>query len=522
MNFPKAAVTAIVAVLGYMSPGSAVLAQTASAAAAAPISIKPNLPTKKIIEVGWDQFYKADPAYIRDNIREMEKRPFDGIIFCLPDLVAGFENGGRVFHVQGWNEEKLKPQLKVLSEIKWDKFTDNFLTMFAASTMDWFNDEHWQTVLAHTRFMAQAAKTARCKGLLFDPEPYGDNPWRYDQQLHFKTKSFEEYAVKARQRGRQFMQAIETEGPGLKMLMLYQYSLFSTYASNSTDPIKRNEAFNKNEYGLFAYFLDGMLEAASEKVKFIDGNEFSYYYKSPLEFYRSYHGMRQGAKQAVAPELRAKFDSHTEAAQALYLDYLFNLRPENHKTSPAITMTPDQRLRWFEHNAYYALKTSDEYVWMWSEEFNWYNNKAIRGTAQPAELTAAIEAALVSAKGKIARGEELGFDIETDTRAAESKRAAQQQARLTRRTVDIAPVPVKGTPVIDGKLDDALYAKVKPLQAFIGLYNPAGITPQPQAATQAWVAYDAKNLYLAFRCAEPKMRQLKRNGTARDGEVARR
>jgi len=35
-------------------------------------------PKKKIVEYGWDVPY---PDFVRDNIGQMEKRPFDGIIF---------------------------------------------------------------------------------------------------------------------------------------------------------------------------------------------------------------------------------------------------------------------------------------------------------------------------------------------------------------------------------------------------------------------------------------------------------
>ena len=40
---------------------------------------------KKIVEYGWDVPY---PDFVRDNIREMEKRPFDGIIF----RTSGFDH----------------------------------------------------------------------------------------------------------------------------------------------------------------------------------------------------------------------------------------------------------------------------------------------------------------------------------------------------------------------------------------------------------------------------------------------
>jgi hypothetical protein len=76
-------------------------------------------PKKKIIEYGWDVPY---PDFVRDNIREMEKRPFDGIIF----RTKGFDH---VFDVRPWNKAELQPQLDTLAQIKWGTFTDNMLTL---------------------------------------------------------------------------------------------------------------------------------------------------------------------------------------------------------------------------------------------------------------------------------------------------------------------------------------------------------------------------------------------------------
>ena len=68
---------------------------------------------KKIIEYGWDVPY---PDFVRDNIREMEKRPFEGLIF----RTKGFDH---VFDVRPWNKADLQPQLDTLSQIQWQKFT---------------------------------------------------------------------------------------------------------------------------------------------------------------------------------------------------------------------------------------------------------------------------------------------------------------------------------------------------------------------------------------------------------------
>jgi hypothetical protein len=479
---------------------AAILAGNAMAQSAAEQLIKPNLPPKKLIEYGWDL---PSPAYLRDNIRAMEQTPFEGVIFRLSD------GGGQVFKPEAWDKKKLEPQLKVLSDIKWGKFTDNFVSVYAASTMDWFSDSDWKKVIAHTEFAARATKAARCKGIMFDPEPYGDNPWNYSEQKYAKTKTFLEYSRQARKRGREFMRALSSQDDNLKLLMFYQYSMFYSI-SHDADPLRRARSVDSYAYGLMAPFLDGMLEAAGPGVRLLDGNEHSYYYKSPLEFYRAYHTMRQSSKLYVAPELRAKFERQVNAANALYVDYLFNFRPDIFKNNVAAGMTPEERARWFEHNTYYALQTSDEYVWLYSENMNWWTKKNI-----PPGMVDAI----VAAKEKVARYQELGFDLAPIATAAQARVDAALQAKLLRRNARIARLPAGEKPVIDGKLGDAAYKDMTKLEPFVGLVNPMGDPVALKAGTNAWAGYDEDNLYIAFQNSEPAMKGLKTVGDGRDSTV---
>ena len=372
---------------------------------------KPNLPSKKLIEYGWDDYLEPDVVYIRDNIREMEKRPFNGMIFRLPD------SGGEVFNLRAWDEKKLEPHLKVLSEIKWNKFTDNFVAILALPesatiTTDWFSDDAWKKVLAHTQFISRAVKTSGCKGIMFDPE--GDPAlWAYNAEKKATGRSFEDYAQQARMRGSQFMRTLMIDKPDVRVLMFHHYSRFSNI-TQSTDPAVRAQVVKEDTYALLPSFIDGMIAVAADGVQVIDGNEPAYWYRTPLEYYKSSLAMHQDNKAFAALDVRDEYDRHIRAGQALYIDWVFNLRPDYLDYNLSIGMSPEDRLRWFEQNAYYALKTSDEYVWVYGEKLNWWKNESI---------PSGLEAALISAKGKIDRGEELGFEVPPEVfSAADEKR----------------------------------------------------------------------------------------------------
>ena len=72
-------------------------------------------------------------------------------------------------------------------------------------------------------------------------------------------------------------------------------------------------------------------------------------------------------------------------------------------------------------------------------------------------------------------------------------------------------------PKIDGKLDDAVWQAVKPLDPLVGYATLKD--SKPKATTLAWVTYDDQNLYIAFQCAEPKKGQMRILGEKRDDSV---
>jgi hypothetical protein len=363
-------------------------------------------PKKKIIEYGWDVPY---PDFVRDNVREMEKRPFEGIIF----RTNGFDHA---FDVRPWNKSELQPQLDTLAQIKWQKFTDNFLTLYAANKwkMDWFNDDQWKIIRENVKLFSLAVRSGNCVGVCFDPEPYGDNPWAYPGQ--YKDKSFDQVADKVRQRGRQLMASLQEHKSEVKVLSFFLMALFPNVV-DEPDPALRAQKLQKNSYALLPAFVIGMLEGASPGTVLIDGNESAYYRESPLEFYRDYHLMRQRAQALVPEALRPKYNAQVQAGMALYID-----QPLGKRTTPTTGhyLSPEQQLKFFEHNVYYALTTADEYVWCYSERMNWWLPPEKAGPDRV--LPPGVEEALVSARQKYDAGKPLGYDIADTIKDARQKR----------------------------------------------------------------------------------------------------
>lgn len=364
----------------------------------------PERPAKKLIEYGWDVPY---PDQVRKEIREMERRPFDGIIFRLREW-------NHAFDPRPWDEAKLKSQLDALAAIEWKTFTDNFLCLYAANNwkMDWFNDEQWDRITANLRLTARAAKIGRCVGLVFDPEPYGDNPWAYAAKNH--DRSFAEVEAQVRKRGVQFMAALQTELPSVRLLTFFHQSLFAGLL-DLPDLEQRQSRLAKHPWGLLSAFWNGVLEAAAPGARIIDGYEPAYYFTSGEQFFRAYHLIRQRSLSLVPPALRSKHAATVQAGMALYMDQVLGLRqpPEKYLSH---YLTPAERLRLFEHNLYFALAVSDEYVWCYSERMNWWKNQV------PDGAEAAVRAARdLIVQGRTDQGDALSAEVAAFVAAGRKK-----------------------------------------------------------------------------------------------------
>jgi hypothetical protein len=104
-----------------------------------------------------------------------------------------------------------------------------------------------------------------------------------------------------------------------------------------------------------------------------------------------------------------------QAGQALYVDQNFALRQPNPDKFLSFHMSPEERARWFEHTIYWALYTTDEFVWCYSERMSWWKN----------EIPPGLERAIINAREKITSGKLLGFEIDSLIEAAKGASVAQ-------------------------------------------------------------------------------------------------
>ncbi len=381
-----------------------------------------DLPKKKLIDFGWNSPFVRE---YHENMKFYENGPFDGVSLKLSKEACG----GNVFMVDDWS--KISSQTKesekgiILSLEKSKILTDNFLVIYGASQMDWFSDKDWALAEDQIRFAARLAKAANCKGVLWDPEPYkpGKNPWKYSEQEKVERYSFSEYYNQVRHRGAQFIKALQEEFPGITIFSLRELSDWQNGSPFSGDllPVTGRENTIKELesawWGLHPAFYAGLLDAIQPGTDLIDANEEAYYYTSALEFYMIRETLMDDARALIPPELWTKHASFFRIGQAISPDYIagnwLGISPFPYRLSAqGSMMTSKNRARWFEHNVYYALKTSDEYAWLYTEDMDWWKND---------KLPEGFQQALLRAKTKVNSGQPLGFEIDDIIKAAQKK-----------------------------------------------------------------------------------------------------
>ncbi len=86
--------------------------------------------------------------------------------------------------------------------------------------------------------------------------------------------------------------------------------------------------------------------------------------------------------------------------------------------------------------------------------------------------------------------------------------------QLSAKDVEVTISRTDSPPAIDGVLDDSIWLNVDPITGFMQYYPAEGIAPSE--STELYIAYDEKNFYLAFKCYDSNMNEVRATMTQRD------
>jgi len=457
---------------------------------------------KKLINFGWDM---RTPFELARTIGELQHLPFDGLTIRARGTAEGWDDKSRAtnycytFYNKDVDPAPVEAHVEAMSRIKWGKFTDNFMYVVTGDNVDWFDEAAWDDedgyILKNVRAIARMGRAGKCKGILFEPEfiywgQPGD-PWKYQTQASRKEKSIAEYRAMVRQRGRQFIDAIESEMRNPVFLTCFWGITYSPVAkiAMATDPKMVDKIIAEApHYGLLHDFMLGVLEGADKGTVIVDGNESSYYTSDWNGYNSAYHFVHQTMLGAIPEELRYKYRAQVRMGHAVYADVHSNTRGQAY---PSTFMTPEERALAMEWVVYHALKNSDKYVWFYTEKPQY-----LAGVRVAPEMPPAID----RARRKVAANEKIGFDyLPLRNRAGRAYNQAMFGAVKPSKAEIVRAV---GRPKIDGKLDDNVWKKASqlgPFQKFRTATHPL------ETKTMGYMAYDEANLYIGIRVDDPEM-----------------
>jgi hypothetical protein len=315
---------------------------------------------KKLIEWGWDE---PDTKFIRTNIAQMERIPFDGLVFHVNSSKGGsltWEMWGE----RSFNLREFTQALDDLTATPFKHFTDRFLRVnVTPGKVDWFDDQAWATVLNNFGVAAQVAKQGRCKGFMFDVEQYDGKLFDYRQQRHKDSKSFAEYQKQVRQRGKDWMKQVNGHFPDVAILLTFGYSI--------TQPKGQAKDRSEVRYGLLADFLDGMLEACSKETIIVDAWESSYSYKEQSQFEQAYQTIKR--KALGWTRVPDRYRRQVKAGFGIWMDNNWRRKGWNITDSTKNYFSPGE----FEKAVRSALRVSDKYVWIYTEQPRWWSKEKL-------------------------------------------------------------------------------------------------------------------------------------------------
>lgn len=315
---------------------------------------------RRLIEFGFDE---PDTKFLREHADEMTRTPFDGCVFHV--MARKPEGGGRenfiweCWGTRAFDEASVQAARDDLRAVRGHGLHHNFLRFnVVPGKLDWF--DVYAAVVNNARLAAGLAHDGACDGILFDTEQYGDQLFDYAKQRDAKTKPWAQYAAQARVRGREVMVAMQDGYPGLTVFLTFGHSL------PLHQTIQKNKPLAGVSYGLLAPFMDGMIDAARDGTRIVDGYELSYGFKDRAQFEESRRSMLDDSRAIAAdPD---KYQKVISCGFGLWMDRFSNEIPWNPDDFSKHHFQPHE----FEASLRDALALADEYVWVYTEKPRWW------------------------------------------------------------------------------------------------------------------------------------------------------
>jgi len=315
----------------------------------------------------WQQTYTRDakgadtttPAYFASHLEFIDTLPFDGTVF---NHALSFQ----IMHSVPVDEPALAGGFASLAKVKPVRFVNNFALVNVRRAADFFGD--WSVPIANFRAMARVCRDAGLRGIMFDNEEYSNqfdtvnggtfsvHVWNWPDDVSDATKTLADYHTQARLRGRQVMEAMAQEYPGITVIAAHS-------AAESDPTINWWFGCPAEKRELMGAFVAGLVEGSIADGQVVDGGEWNYTSRSPDDFEVAYEYPKHWLPSAwvncayLPLGLRSEWAGRTSIAFGLY-----NLPYRGQAMNPAI----------MRNCVALALRRCDAFVFQYTEGMAWF------------------------------------------------------------------------------------------------------------------------------------------------------
>ncbi len=326
------------------------------------IAQSPSLPTSDPpILLEWSAV-EPRVEYLADSIQRMEELPFNAVTTVFVDD-HGTELIWNLWSNRKFDLSDFGSNVSALEKLAQRSSQHKIFARFNVPTQafDWSNDEAWHQVLHNARLFAQLCHIGRFDGIVFDTEQYGE-------QIFAKPEDAAQVSIveqRLTQCGQEWMEAIHTFMP--------QPIIMFTFGYNAAKP-NVGDGRAEVDYYLLQFFLDGIMEAAADGTRLIDGWEYSYGFRDEAKF--------KGARETFDRlEDLGPYRYRTELGFGIWLDYAPKKNVWSYEEPNANYFTPSALAQSVE----FGNKYGSNFVWIYSQQPNWWSGERLP-SAYVAEL----------------------------------------------------------------------------------------------------------------------------------------
>jgi fibronectin type 3 domain-containing protein len=285
------------------------------------------------------------PQYIRDHFAHIESlTAFDGMV-VRTDAGWNLMNGNALTYTQISNE------FSPLVGLNFTRMKNNFAIVPVNRPADFF--DNWSTTIENFRLLARVLREIGFVGIVLDTEEYMGHLWNYPDNCSYPSKTLAQYQAQANLVGKQVMQAMQSEFPGLQVI-----GYFGPCSSFSGAPPKAGGG-NSGQLELMGPFEVGMIDSTQSQSLFVDGGEV-YNLRGTGDFQDSYTYRKTTVAldstncPFIPSTLRPLWPQSVSVSFGVY-----NLGYE--PMSPSIMRTTLEN----------ALRRCDRLVWLYFENLDW-------------------------------------------------------------------------------------------------------------------------------------------------------